>query len=233
MNYKHKYPKFQNVYLPRGAQQANANQTQLSFYGKYGKRLFDITLALLLLPVVLPLMLIIAVSMAYTGKVIYAQNRVGRGSKKFKIYKFRTMRIDAEEYLSELCNTNLEIAREWELNQSLAQDPRITKLGGFLRRTKLDELPQILNVLAGDMSFVGPRPFLDTQSQLYNSQVDASAYYLLRPGITGPWQIDSKRDQKFIQRIVYDNEYLENCNFLSDVIIILKTAILPLKGLFT
>ena len=112
------------------------------------------------------------------------QERVGPGQQAFWIYKFRTMRVDAEAYLERICASDPAIAREWALNQCLDADPRVTKLGSWLRRTKLDELPQIWNIIRGDMSFVGPRPFLPSQQPIYDACNDAKAYYTLRRGVT-------------------------------------------------
>ena len=202
---------------------------RVSFYTKYGKRLFDVVFALILLPVLAPLMLVIAAGMAHKGKIIFKQVRVGKGGKLFVIYKFRTMRIDAEAYLEKLRSTNPDLAREWAVNQSLDPDPRITKVGLFLRQTKLDELPQLANIILGDMSFVGPRPFLQTQKCIYDNISYAANYYKVRPGITGLWQIDQKRDRRFDLRPEYDGKYISQCSFLKDLRIILVTMLVPFQ----
>ena len=202
---------------------------RVSFYTKYGKRLFDVVLALILLPLLTPVMLVIAAGMSHRGNIIFKQVRVGKSGKLFTIYKFRTMRIDAEAFLEKLCATNPDLAREWAVNQSLDPDPRITKTGLILRKTKLDELPRLANIMLGDMSFVGPRPFITSQEDIYISQSCSSAYYDLRPGLTGPWQLDFRRKQSFIARAQYDAGYATKCTFGLDLRIILRTACVPFK----
>ncbi len=201
-----------------------------TFYVRHGKRALDVALALVLLPVLLPVMALIALGMAHRGHIIFVQERVGWGGKTFRIYKFRTMRVDAEAYLAELCASDPAIAREWALNQCLDPDPRITQLGKWLRRTKLDELPQIWNVLRGDMSFVGPRPFLPSQRPIYDACDEAHAYYALRPGVTGPWQLDRNRDKRFVVRALYDARYMREANAALDTVLLLRTALVPLRS---
>ena len=200
-----------------------------TFYIRYGKRAFDVTLALVLLPILLPVMLLIALGMAHRGQVLFAQKRIGRGGKSFWIYKFRTMRVDAEAYLVKLCASDPAIAQEWAMNQCLDPDPRVTKLGKLLRRTKLDELPQLWNVLRGDMSFVGPRPFLPSQQPIYDARDGAKIYYEIRPGVTGPWQIDQERDKRFVVRAQYDYEYVRKITFMTDCALLLRTTLMSLK----
>lgn len=204
-----------------------------SFYTRRGKRVMDVALALMLLPILLPVMAIIALGMAHRGHVIFAQDRIGRGGKVFRMYKFRSMRVDAETYLEELCASDPAIALEWDLNQCLDPDPRVTKLGHILRRSKLDELPQILNILLGDMSFTGPRPFIPSQRDVYDACPGSNTYYELRPGVTGTWQIDRKRSKRFVLRAQYDAIYATECSLSLDLALILRTVLLPLKILFS
>lgn len=198
-----------------------------TFYTRRGKRVMDVALALALLPFLLPVMALIALGMAHRGQVIFAQDRVGRGGKVFRMYKFQSMRVDAEAYLEELCASDPAIALEWELNQRLDPDPRVTKLGHTLRRTKLDELPQIFNILRGDMSFVGPRPFIPRQQDIYDACRRSAVYYHLRPGVTGPWQLDRERDQHFVMRAEYDADYAADCAAALDLAIMLRTVLVP------
>lgn len=200
-----------------------------TFYTRYGKRAMDLALALVLLPILLPVMALIALGMAHRGQVMFTQDRVGRGGKIFRMYKFRSMRVDAEAYLEELCASDPAIALEWELNQRLDPDPRVTKLGHILRRTKLDELPQILNILRGDMSFVGPRPFIPPQQDMYDACPRSAAYYHLRPGVTGPWQLDRERDKRFVVRAQYDADYAAEYAAGLDWALLLRTAVVPFK----
>lgn len=208
---------------------AQAIEKSDTFYLRHGKRWFDVMLGLGLLPVLLPLILLISFGMVHRGHVFFVQERVGRGGKRFFIYKFRTMRIDAEAYLQDLCASDPAIAQEWNANQSLDPDPRITRVGKWLRRSKLDELPQIWNILRGDMSFVGPRPFLPSQQAVYDSCAKSSIYYKLRPGITGLWQISQKRNKLFVTRAKYDQAYGNKVTLLSDCKVIIKTAAIPFK----
>jgi exopolysaccharide production protein ExoY len=223
-----------------GAPQAQATQARAAeaptrsivretFYTRHGKRALDVALALTLLPLLLPVMAVIALGMVHRGHALFVQERVGRGGKRFTIYKFRTMRVDAEAFLKELCASDPAIAREWEQNQRLDPDPRVTQLGKWLRRTKLDELPQIWNILRGDMSFVGPRPFLPSQQPIYDACDDADAYYALRPGVTGPWQLDRERDKRFVVRARYDAAYARDTSAAADCAFLLRTAVVPLK----
>lgn len=200
-----------------------------SFYTRRGKRVMDVVLALTLLPILLPVMAIIAMGMVHNGHVIFTQDRIGRGGKVFRMYKFRSMRVDAETYLKELCEANPAIALEWEFNQCLDPDPRVTKLGRLLRRTKLDELPQIVNILRGDMSFVGPRPFMPSQQDIYDTCASSDVYYNLRPGVTGTWQLDHGRDKRFVVRAQYDADYATQCAAALDWAMLLRTALVPFK----
>lgn len=200
-----------------------------SFYTRHGKRVMDVALALALLPILLPVMALIALGMAHRGHVIFAQDRVGRGGKVFRMYKFRSMRVDAEAYLEDLCASDPAIAVEWNDNQCLDPDPRVTKLGRILRRTKLDELPQFLNILRGDMSFVGPRPFMPSQQGIYAACPSAEVYYDLRPGVTGTWQLDHGRDKQFVVRARYDAEYAAHCAASVDLVLLLRTVLVPFK----
>lgn len=193
-------------------------------YARSGKRLLDVFLSLLMLPVLLPLLLLIWLAIrADGGKPVFTQPRVGRGGKVFKCYKFRSMVPDAENVLAAMCAQNPEIAREWAMFQKLRCDPRITRLGRFLRRTSLDELPQIVNVLKGDMSLVGPRPFLPAQQALYDIE-GGTAYYRLRPGITGLWQVMGRGDTTFATRVRFDEAYGKKLSMRADLALILNTA---------
>ncbi|WP_231388722.1 sugar transferase [Pseudooceanicola algae] len=195
-----------------------------SFYGRFGKRCFDLALALTLLPLFLPL---IALVWALTrledrGPGFYSQKRIGLNGKIFNCWKIRTMVINAEQALQDLCDSDPEVAREWHENQKLAKDPRITRIGGFLRSSSLDELPQIWNVITGDMSFIGPRPFMTSQEHLYR-QAGGESYFKVRPGITGNWQVEGRGQTTFVERISYDDSYLETLSFRRDMSLIWRT----------
>ncbi len=194
-----------------------------TFYAMYGKRLFDLVLAAVLLPIFLPIIFATWILTRMDGGPgFYYQKRVGRNGRLFNCWKVRTMVLNAEDVLREICASDPKIAEEWNRNQKLADDPRITKIGKFFRATSLDELPQIWNVICGDMSFIGPRPFMTSQEVLYR-RANGKAYFLLRPGITGLWQVEGRGVSTFVERVRFDNNYLKGISFRSDISIVLKT----------
>ena len=199
----------------------------VSLYTQYGKRMFDLAFAILLLPLLLPIMLVIALGMAHKGKIIFGHRRVGRGGKEFTCYKFRSMTTDANKRLAELIATNPEARSEWERNHKLKNDPRVTRVGRVLRRTSLDELPQLWNVIRGDLSFVGPRPV--TRSELVKYGRHTQAYLSVRPGITGPWQVTGRDANSYPNRVLQDAAYIASINFAWDAKIIAQTAFVPFK----
>jgi len=201
--------------------------TQL--YRTHGKRLLDLVLAMALLPLLLPVMAAIWLIVRHDGgPALFAQPRVGRNGRIFRCYKFRTMVPNAERVLEDLCARDPEIAREWARQQKLRQDPRITAIGQVLRKTSLDELPQILNVLKGEMSLVGPRPFLPAQQAIYD-QAGGRAYYRLRPGVTGLWQVFSRHDTTFASRVRFDEAYGARLSTAGDLALLLHTAQVVLR----
>jgi exopolysaccharide production protein ExoY len=187
------------------------------------KRLFDIVLALLLLPVLVPVIFALwAVTRRDGGPGFFGHVRVGKNGKSFKCWKIRTMVVHAEARLQEHLAANPAAAEEWARDHKLTDDPRITRLGRFLRRSSLDELPQIWNVLKGEMSFVGPRPVTRVEMRKYGQF--RTAYLSLKPGITGLWQISGRNDVTYDERVRMDVEYLQTMSILDDIRIILKTA---------
>lgn len=201
----------------------------LSPYEAFGKRLFDVMFFLLVSPLVIPLILILAVLVRIDGgPAFYAQRRIGRDGRVFQFYKLRSMRVNADQLLVKLCKEDPEIAREWNTYQKLRHDPRITKIGRIIRKTSLDELPQVLNVLKGDMSFVGPRPFMPSQQMLYE-EAKGRAYFEMRPGITGMWQVSGRGETSFVARVKFDNLYHRKQSFLTDVSLILRTVSVVFK----
>lgn len=189
------------------------------------KRIFDILFSMTALTFLSPLLLLITLLIKFScgGKSIYAQERIGRGGKRFKCYKFRTMFPDAEKRLQEILHASPELKNEWKQSFKLKNDPRITPLGRFLRRTSLDELPQFWNVLKGDLSVVGPRPVvLDEIVDYYKEK--AEKVLSIRPGITGLWQISGRSDlQNYETRVSLDEHYVDHRAFFSDLKIVLKT----------
>lgn len=198
------------------------------WYGKFGKRVLDVTLVTVSLPITLPLIALCALALALQGNLpFYKQLRLGRDGRQFSILKMRTMVKDAEARLRDLLSKNSELQKEWTATQKLKHDPRITPLGRFLRLTSLDELPQIWNVLRGEMSLVGPRPMMPEQLPLYG---DARAYFALRPGITGVWQVSVRNEGSFASRAQADAEYRQGLSLGSDLALIWRTAGVVLKG---
>lgn len=194
------------------------------------KRAFDIFLSLLILPVVAPVLAVLWVLTRMDGGPgFFGQERVGRDGRRFTCWKLRTMVVDAERVLADLCASDPRIAEEWHVNQKLTHDPRITRVGRFLRKSSLDELPQILNILWGDMSFVGPRPFTVGQEHLYVA-AGGTAYFRLRPGITGPWQIEGRGATRFVDRVRFDEHYYEKASLGCDLRLIGMTFGVVLKG---
>ena len=190
--------------------------------------LLALSLTLLLSPFLLGLYLWVWV--ASDGKPVFRQRRVGQNGQPFKIYKFRTMRADAAEQLEKILDADPAAREEWERDRKLKNDPRITRIGGFLRRTSLDELPQLINVLRGQMSLVGPRPIIEEEIVAYGDYIDY--YQQVRPGITGLWQVSGRNELSYAERVQLDVWYVRNWSLELDLIILTKTfvAVLLRKG---
>lgn len=195
------------------------------------KRGFDCAIAALLLIVLLPFLAIVVALIAMAGgPVFFGHSRVGRDGAIFPCLKFRTMFPDAEARLQELLANNSARATEWAAHRKLDHDPRITPIGRFLRATSLDELPQLINVLRGEMSIVGPRPVTDDELLRYG--VCARAYKSVRPGITGPWQVSGRNDIGYRERVRLDEAYAREWRIGSDLLLVLRTpyAVLSQRG---
>jgi undecaprenyl-phosphate galactose phosphotransferase len=178
-----------------------------------------------------PLLLAVAAFVrADGGPVFYGQTRIGRGGRRFRCLKFRTMAIDAERQLQALLASDPVAAREWAETQKLTLDPRVTAIGALLRRTSLDELPQLLNVLRGEMSLVGPRPIIDDEVARYAA--DIATYCAVRPGLTGLWQVSGRSQTSYARRVQLDVSYVRNWSLLRDLSILLRTvpAVLLRRG---
>lgn len=196
-------------------------------YARIGKRALDLAICLALLPVAAPLVLVAALVVARDGgNPFYIQPRVGRNGRVFRMVKLRSMVPDAEAKLHRLLDSDPALAAEWAVNQKLKDDPRITWIGRFLRRTSLDELPQLWNVVLGHMSLVGPRPMMPEQAELY----PGSAYSALRPGMTGPWQVSERHDSAFATRAEYDADYLDSVSLATDLRLLSRTVAVVLRG---
>ncbi len=198
-----------------------------SLYAKGLKRALDIAVVLVAVPFLLPFFLIASVLISLDGhSPFFRQERVGMHGKRFKMWKFRTMVPDAEEQLEQYLSENPEARAEWQEKQKLVNDPRCTPFGRILRRTSMDELPQLLNVLSGDMSLVGPRPMMPSQQALYPGH----AYYRLRPGVTGSWQVSARNESTFAARAKFDDAYETNVGFGTDAGIIARTVGVVVRG---
>ncbi len=208
-------------------EKVNINKNKLvKLLEKVVKRLIDIIGALLGLITLIPLTIGIYIARKILkedkGPIFYDQLRIGKNGKNFKLYKFRTMVIDADKILEKYLQENEEARIEFEENKKLKNDPRITKLGNFLRKTSLDEFPQFINVLKGEMSLVGPRPYLLREKE------EMSKYYediiKCKPGITGLWQVSGRNHTTFDERLQMDIEYLHNEGLKIDVKILKQTV---------
>lgn len=197
------------------------------------KRGADIVGAMTLLFILLPpLLLLIFVVRLDGGPAFYRHTRVGLGGRPFGCVKFRTMVIAADQLLASHLAADAEAAREWFARRKLVDDPRITRVGKLLRTTSLDELPQLLNVLRGEMSLVGPRPVVPEELQQHYGVLGQTAYLATRPGITGLWQISGRSDTTYQQRVALDIRYVSEWSLLLDGMILLRTipAVLARRG---
>ena len=187
------------------------------------KRAMDIAIAGLALLVAAPFFLIVAALVrADGGPAFYAHPRVGRGGRIFGCLKFRSMVVDSQARLAALLASDAEARAEWEATRKLRHDPRITRIGRFLRATSLDELPQLLNVLRGEMSLVGPRPLLPREVSEYGEALQL--YGQVRPGLTGLWQVSGRSKTTFSERVIYDDWYIKNWSLWTDIAILAKTV---------
>jgi lipopolysaccharide/colanic/teichoic acid biosynthesis glycosyltransferase len=191
-------------------------------YSSVVKRGMDLGLASLALLFLLPLLAVIAagIRLGGAGPVIFRQKRCGANGRFFDCYKFRTMRPDAAERLEALLASNPAAAAEWALYQKLKSDPRITPFGRFLRRTSLDELPQLINILRGDMSIIGPRPI--TSGEIFRYGADFGYYTAVRPGVLGLWQVNGRNSLTYDQRVRMDVEYVRTWSVWKDLRILVK-----------
>jgi Undecaprenyl-phosphate galactose phosphotransferase WbaP len=208
---------------------ATSNRLNM-FWNLWIKRFMDISIVILASIILFPLLICIAilVKISSPGPVLYSQQRVGQNGKPFRAYKFRSMVIDADKKLQQLLAENESIRKEWELYQKIKNDPRITGIGKFLRKTSLDEIPQFINVLRGEMSLIGPRPIVDNEIQKYGE--DFHRIFSIKPGLTGLWQVSGRSDTNYAERVSYDTYYLQSWSVWLDVWIIGKTVGVILWG---
>ncbi|HDH1555740.1 TPA: undecaprenyl-phosphate galactose phosphotransferase WbaP [Klebsiella quasipneumoniae subsp. similipneumoniae] len=192
------------------------------------KRIFDIVGSLCIIIILSPALIYISRKVKVDGgPAIYGHERIGKDGRPFKCLKFRSMVVNSKDVLEQLLATDVNARKEWDATFKLKNDPRITKIGGFLRRTSLDELPQLFNVLKGEMSLVGPRPIITAELERYNEEVD---YYLLsKPGMTGLWQVSGRSDVDYETRVYLDAWYVKNWSMWNDIAILFKTIAVVLK----
>ncbi|WFU12457.1 sugar transferase (plasmid) [Rhizobium sp. CB3090] len=187
------------------------------------KRTFDVTTALTALIFISPifLMLMLLVKLSDGGPAFYGHRRIGHNGKAFRCLKFRTMVVDGDRVLKAYLQANPRAMEEWRATRKLQNDPRVTLVGAVLRKLSLDELPQLINIIRGEMSVVGPRPVVEDELELYEN---AAIYYLQsRPGLTGLWQVSGRNDVSYASRVAFDTHYVKNWSLSSDVVIIAKT----------
>lgn len=192
--------------------------------GGTAKRCFDVVSAALALVAFSPLFILISllVKMSDGGPVLYGHTRIGRGGRMFRCLKFRTMVANGDEVLAAHLRADSAAAAEWAATRKLKDDPRITRVGTVLRKLSIDELPQIINILLGDMSIVGPRPVVREELDHYGK---SAIYYLRsRPGLTGLWQVSGRNDVSYDQRVAFDRHYVENWSLTQDIRIIVMTV---------
>lgn len=195
------------------------------------KRIFDITVSIIGLICLLPLMVIVKISYMLTGdfeSIFFTQNRIGKNGKEFKFFKFRTMIPNADDVLFRMLQEDKELAREYKINKKLRDDPRITRMGRVLRKTSLDELPQLINVFLGDMSMIGNRPYLPREKD------DMGFFYKeivkTKPGLTGYWQTSGRSDTTFERRLELEQYYSNHYSLKMDIEIFIKTFLVVFKG---
>ena len=203
---------------------------EASNISKVAKRVIDILAGIVGVIILIPLVLcvkIISLINNDKGSIFFVQNRMGKNGKIFKMYKFRTMIVGAEEELEKLLAENEEIRKEYDENKKIKDDPRVTKIGRVLRKTSLDEFPQFINILKGEMSLVGPRPYLERERKDMGDAYES--IISLTPGLTGLWQISGRSDINFEDRVKLDVEYYNDNSFWGDIKIIFSTIATVLK----
>lgn len=202
-------------------------KTEKKYFYRLVKRMFDIIVSFLGLIILSPLFLVLitAIKTDSPGNAFYSQRRIGKNGKTFKLYKLRSMVHNANEVF---LNFTSEQKKEFEKNFKLDNDPRITRMGAFIRKTSLDELPQLLNILRGDISVVGPRPVVEYEIYKYGEKADK--FNSVKPGLTGYWQVNGRNDTSYEERIQMDMYYIDNRGFLLDLKIIFKTVKVVLRG---
>ncbi|MEI2263836.1 undecaprenyl-phosphate galactose phosphotransferase WbaP [Erwinia sp. CGal63] len=195
---------------------------------RFVKRAFDIVGALSIIVMLMPALAVLIFMVARDGgNPIYGHERVGLNGRKFKCLKFRSMVVNSKEVLEEVLRTDPAARAEWDKDFKLKNDPRITRIGHFIRKTSLDELPQLWNVVRGEMSLVGPRPVIEDELERYAGDVDY--YFMAKPGMTGLWQVSGRNDVDYETRVYFDSWYVKNWSLWNDIAILFKTIGVVLK----
>ena len=195
-----------------------------SLVGKFVKRVVDIIGGLFGVILLIPITIVISIANFFSrdnGPVFFVQERIGKNGKLFKMYKFRSMVVGADEKLVKYLEKNEEAREEYRINKKLKDDPRVTHIGEFIRKTSIDEFPQFLNILKGDMSLVGPRPYLPREQKEMGTYYDLIVKH--KPGLTGLWQVNGRSDVSFEERLLLDLRYCNNSSLFYDAKILLKT----------
>ena len=192
------------------------------------KRFLDFIFAFLLIILLIPLFLIIGIliKISSKGSIIYIQKRIGKNNTSFSCYKFRTMHPQSKYLLKKILVKNKDFKNQFSQTRKIVNDPRITRFGKFLRFSSLDELPQIFNVLIGDMSFIGPRPIVKSEIKKYGKEF--GKVFSIKPGISGLWQVSGRNNLSYDKRVELDINYSENINFLLDIKIFIRTIVVIL-----
>jgi Undecaprenyl-phosphate galactose phosphotransferase WbaP len=208
-----------------------ATSQKLKMFWNLGiKRLIDLSIVIFGGIVILPWLLFFAllIKLSSPGPVLYGHTRLGQNGKPFRAYKFRSMVVDAREQLEIMLESNPQIREEWERNHKLKNDPRVTTIGRFLRRTSFDEFPQLINILRGEMSLVGPRPVVDEEVEKYGE--DYTRIFSVKPGLTGLWQVSGRSDTDYSERVAFDTYYLQSWSVWLDLWILYKTVGVVIRG---
>ena len=203
--------------------QKNKTQYRKKYFYKIFKTIFDLFISTIILIIGLPIFLIIALLIKFSsrGPIFFLQERIGKNKKTFYCIKFRTMHPEAEDILENLITNNEKLRKEFEETHKLKNDPRITNIGKFLRKTSLDEIPQFLNVIKMEMSIIGPRPIVKNEIQKYGESYNK--VISLKPGITGLWQVSGRNNLSYKRRVILDCLYVDNISPLLDLRIIIRT----------
>lgn len=213
--------------MDEGISHKNLIQAKVAFRDmsyKRAKRAFDILFSIMSLILASPFMLLVCLILLFQRQnVIFSHKRVGLNGVHFNMHKFTTMEKDADKKLNKLLSSNEHLNAEWERHFKLENDPRVTKTGHILRKYKIDELPQFINIIKGDMSVIGPRPLTVEEFKKYFSEDEEAIYCSVRPGLTGAWQISARQIRSFNNRIMLELHYVNNCSLFYDLKILNKT----------